>query len=74
MTDERQWAEKALSKGNPKVPLFLGCPPTRTLRCGARVLRGLVSLGCIISLRNSPPPSLVAPSPHMLTSGRSSHT
>lgn len=74
MTDKRQGAEKVLSKGNPKDPLFLGCPPPRTLRCGARVLRGLVSLGCIISLRNTPPPSPVTPSPHMLTSGRSSHT
>lgn len=74
MTDERQGAEKALSKGNPKVPLFPGCPLSRTLRCGARVLRGLVSLGCIVSLRNTPPPSLVSPSPHTLTSGRSSHT
>ena len=74
MTDERQGAGKAPSKGNPNVPSSPGCPPPRTLRCGAWVLRSPVSLGCTVSLRNTLPPSLVAPSPHTLTSGRSSHT
>lgn len=61
MTDERQGAEKVPSKGNPNVPLFPGCPPPRTLRCGARVLRSLVSLGRTVSLRNTPAPALWAP-------------
>lgn len=64
MTDKRQGAEKALSKGNPRVPLLPGCPPPRTLRCGAWVLRGPVSLGCIASLRNSPTPQPCGPGPH----------
>lgn len=61
MTDERQGAGKAPSKANPNVPSSPGCPPPRTLRCGARVLRSLVSLGCTVSLRNTLPPALQPP-------------
>lgn len=74
MTDERQGAEKSAIKGKSQCPIVPRMPTAKDSKvwCPGSEEPGVPGSHC--QSQEHPSPSLVAPSPHTLTSGHSSHT